>query len=101
MVNTLVQPTNIIECTTEHIGVSPLTEKFTKNKSQTSAVCDHMLVGKTVDCPEDPSILAKSTCSLKIEIQESILIKLLKLSLHKNICSVPLFDLTTIVERFK
>ena len=76
--------------TWEHIGVSPLTGKCVKNNSQTSAVHDHMLFCKTVVCPEDFSILANSSCNFKLEIQESILIKLLKPTLNKNISSVPL-----------
>ena len=76
--------------TSEHIGVSPLTGKCVKNNSQTSAIHDHMLFCKTVVCPEDFSILANSSCNFKLEIQESILIKLLKPTLNKNISSVPL-----------
>ena len=77
----------------EHIGVSPLTVKCVKNNSQTSAVHDHMLFCKTVVCPEDFSILANSSCNFKLEIQESILIKLLKPTLNKKISSVPLYFL--------
>ena len=75
--------------TSEHIGVSPLTGKCVKNNSQTSAVHDHMLFCKTVVCPEDFSILAKSSCNFKLEIQESLLIKLLKPTLNENMSSVP------------
>ena len=77
--------------TLEHIGVSPLTGKYVKNNSQTSAVHDHMLFCWTIVSPGDFSILAKSSCNFKREIQESILIKLLKLNLNKNISSVPLY----------
>ena len=77
--------------TSKHIGVSPLTGKYVKNNSQTSAVHDHMPLCKTVVRPEDFSILAKSSCNFKLEIQESILIKLLKPTLNKNISSVPLY----------
>ena len=77
--------------TSEHIGVSPLTGKYVKNKFQTSAVHDHMLFCKTVICPEDFSILAKSSCNFKLEIQESILMKLLKPTLNKNIPSASLY----------
>ena len=76
--------------TSEHIGVSPLTGKCVKKNSQTSAVHAHMLFCKTVVCPEDFSILANSSCNFKLEIQESILIKLLKPTLNKNISSVTL-----------
>ena len=75
--------------TLELIGVSPLTGKCVKNNSQTSAVHDHMLSFKTGVCPEDFSILAKSSCNFKLEIQESLLIKLLKPTLNENISSVP------------
>ena len=74
--------------TSKHIGVSPLTGKRIKNNSQISAVHDHMLFCKTIACPENFSILANSSCNFKLEIQESILIKLLKPTLNKNISSV-------------
>ena len=77
--------------TSEHIGVSPLNRKCVKNNFQTSVVHDHMLFCKTVVCPEDFSILANSSCNFKLEIQESILIKLLKPTLNKNISLVPLY----------
>ena len=77
--------------TLEHIGVSPLTGKCVKNNFQISAIHDHMLSCKTVACPKDFSILAKSSCNFKLEIQESILIKLLKPTLNKKIFSVPLY----------
>ena len=77
--------------TSEQIGVSPLTGKCVKNNSQTSAAHDHILFCKTVVCPEDFLILAKSSCNFKLEIQESILIKLLRPTLNKNISSVPLY----------
>ena len=77
--------------TSEHIGVSTLTGKCFKNNSQTLAVHDHMLFCKTVICPEDFSILANNSCNFKLEIQESILIKLLKPTLNKNISSVLLY----------
>ena len=74
--------------TLEHIGVSPLTGKCIKNNSQTSAIHDHMLFCKRVVCPEDFFILAKSSYNFKFEIQESILIKLLKPTLNKNISAL-------------
>ena len=75
--------------TSQHISVSPLTGKCVK--TQTSALHDHMLFCKTVVCPEDFSILAKSSCNFKPEIQESILMKLWKPTLNKNISSVLLY----------
>ena len=71
--------------TSEHICLSSHTGKYIKNNSQTSAVHDHMLFCKTVVRPEDFSIFAKSSCNFKLEIGESILIKLLKATLNKNI----------------
>ena len=61
--NKLVKPNDIPtnKPNSKHIGVSLLTEKCEKNNSQTSAVHDHMLFCKTVVCPEDFSILAKSS----------------------------------------
>ena len=73
--------------TSEHIGVSPLTGKFVKNNSQTSAIHDHMFFCIAAVCQEDFSILAKSSHNFKLEIQESILIKLVKPTLNKNISS--------------
>ena len=75
----------------EHNSVSPLTWKCVKNNSQTSAVQDQILFCETAVCPEDYSILNKSSWNFKLEIQESILIKLLKLILNKNISSLPLY----------
>ena len=77
--------------TSEHICVSPLTGKCVKNNSQTSAVHNHMLFCKIVVSSEDLSILAKSSCNFKLEIQESILMKLLKPTLNKNNSSAPLY----------
>ena len=77
--------------TSEHIDVSLLTDKCVKNNSQTSSVHDHMLFCMTVVCPEDISILATSSFDFKLEIQESVLIKLLNPTLNKNISSVPLY----------
>ena len=73
-----------------YIGVSPLTVKCIKNISKRLIVHDYMLF-KTVVCREDFSILAKSSCNFKLDIQESILIKVLKPTLNKNISSVPLY----------
>ena len=92
MLNTLVKPNDIIERKPWSILVSPpITRKCVKNNSQTSAVHDHMLFCKIVVCLEDFSILTKSLCNFKLEIQESILIKLLKQTLNKNISSVLLY----------
>ena len=78
MRNTLVKPNNIIERKPRNILVSHHTGKHVKNNFQTSSVHDHMLFCKTVVRPEDFSIVAQSSCNFKLEIQESILIKLFK-----------------------
>ena len=83
--------------TLEHIGVSPLTGKCVKNNSQTAATHDHMLFSKTGVCPEDFSILAKSSRNFKLEIQESILIKLLKPTKEKLLLSTVIFVLIKIL----
>ena len=75
----------------EHIGVSSLTGTIYKSTSQTSVALDHLIFCKTVVCPKSFSILAKSTSNLKLEIQESILIKLIKPTLIKNSSSVRLY----------
>ena len=79
--------------TSEHTGVLPLTGKCVKNNSQTPAVHDHMRF-----CKRQLFVLktfqflqTNSSCNFKLEIQESILIKLLKPTLNKNISSVPLY----------
>ena len=82
MLNTLVKPNDIIECEPGNILVSHHSQKCVKNNSQPSAVHDHILFCTTVVCPEDFSILAKSSCNFKLESQESILIKLLKPTLN-------------------
>ena len=91
MLNTLLKPNDIIECEPRNKLVFQHSGKCVKNNSQTSVVHDHMLFCKTVVCPEDFSIFAKSSCNFKLEIQESILIKLLKSTLNKNISLVPLY----------
>ena len=92
MLNTLVKTKRHYRThTSEHIGVSPLRGICIKSNSQTSGVQDHMLFCKTIVCPKDFSILAKCSGNFKLETQESILIKLLKPTLNKNIFSVPLY----------
>ena len=89
MLNTLLKPDVIIEREPRNILVSYHSQG--KNNSQTSAIHDHMLFCKIVVCPDDFSILAKSSYNFKLEIQESILIKLFKSTWNKNISSVPLY----------
>ena len=74
--------------TSEHIYISPLASKSIRNNIQNLAIHDHMLFYKTIVCPEDCFILARSSCNFKLEIQESILIKILKPTLNKIIFSV-------------
>ena len=92
MLNTWVKPNDIIERKHWSILVSlPLTGKCVKNNFKTSAIHDHMLFYKIVVSLEDFSILTKNLYNFKLEIQESILIKLLKQTLNKNISSVTLY----------
>ena len=76
--------------TSEHIGVFPFTGKCVKNNSHTSGVNDYLLLCKIVVCPEDFSIIGKSSCNFKLGIPEGILSKLLKWNFKKHIFSVPL-----------
>ena len=50
-----------------------------------------MLFCKTVVCPENFSVFAKSLCNFKLETQEGTLLKLLNPTLNKNIYAVPLY----------
>ena len=59
------------------------------HKLKWSMIIAILFCKKTVICPEDFLIVAESSCNFKLEIQENILIKLLKLTLNKKI-SVPL-----------
>ena len=63
-----------------------------QKNSQNSVTHDrmHMYICKTDVCSEVSFIIAESLCNFKLEIQESISIKLLKPNLNKNISSVPL-----------
>ena len=91
MLNTLVKPNDVIEREPQNILVSHHSQgnalKITLKLQPYMITC---FFCKTVVCPEDFSILANSSCNFKLEIQESILIKLLKPTLNKNIFSVPL-----------
>ena len=90
MLNTLVKLNVIIDREPPDIllflhsleNLSKITLKIT--------VRDQLLSCKAVVCPKDFSVLAKSTCNLKLDIEESTLIKLLKPPLNKNIFSVTL-----------
>ena len=90
MLNTLVKPNEIIERKPRNILVSHHSQGNVL-KITLKAVHDYILFCKTVICPEDFLILAKSSCNFKLKIQKSILIKLLKPALNKNISSVPLY----------
>ena len=77
----------------EHIGISPLT--FNKTKpSKESAIRDHLLNCNNIPSFEEFAILANGNTKFVLEIKESLLIKLGKLSLpilNKNISSAKLF----------
>ena len=90
MLNTLVK-SDIIEREPRNILVFHHSQgklsKITLKLQPCMIICFFL----TVVCPEDFSIPAKSSGNFKLEIQESILIKLLKPTLNKNISSVPLY----------
>ena len=81
MINTLVKPNNIIEREPPQENVS----KITLSLQPYIITCFFV----RQFCPEDFSILAKSSSNFKIEIQERILIKHCS-QLNKNISLVPL-----------
>ena len=89
MLNTLVKPNDVIECTPRNILVSHHSQG---NVLKILKLQAYMITNncKTVVCPEGFSIPANSSCNFKLEIQESILIKLSKPTLNKNISLVPL-----------
>ena len=91
MLNTLVKPNDNIECEPRNILVSHHSQgNVLKITIKLQAYMITCFFCKTVVCPEGFSILANSSCNFKLEIQESILMKLSKPTLNKNISLVPL-----------
>ena len=82
----MVIPNNIERWSLKHIDISPQGNmpKIT-HKLKWSMIIAILFCKKTVICPEDFLIVAESSCNFKLEIQENILIKLLKPTLNKNI----------------
>ena len=81
----MVIPNNIEWWSLKHIDISPQGNmpKIT-HKLKWSMIIAILFCKKTVICPEDFLIVAESSCNFKLEIQENILIKLLKLTLNKK-----------------
>ena len=74
----------------EHNGISPLTFKKTK-PSKESAIRNHLLNCKSILYFEEFTILANGNNKFVLEIKESLLIKLDRPILNKNISSAKLF----------
>ena len=72
-----------------HIGISQLTKK--KVKSKGCAVSDHLLLCNHSSSFENFSVLTKENKKFVLELKESLLIMRDKLSLNRNIRSVPLY----------
>ena len=82
--------------TDRHLKVrSPLT--FNKVKpSAESSVCDHLLLCNHSPSFDDFNILTHGNNKFLLEIKESLLIKLIKPELNKNISSAPLYLFDTV-----
>ena len=79
----------------EHIGISPLT--FNKVKpSAESSVRDHLLLCDLSPSFDEITILTHGNNKFLLEIKESLLIKLIKPELNKNISSAPLYLFDTV-----
>ena len=79
----------------EHIGISPLT--FNKVKpSAESSVRDHLLLCDHSPSFDDFTILTHGNNKFLLETKESLLIKLIKPELNKNISSAPLYLFDTV-----
>ena len=71
----------------EHLGVTPLTDKFVKTPKK-SAIFDHMLLDDHKVSFDNFLILLKEINSFKLQLKESLLIS--QPTLKKNIYSFPL-----------
>ena len=76
----------------EHLGVSPLTEKRVKPGYQTTAIFDHIFNSSTCSPAEynDFSILARESNDFKLTLMESLLIERDRPDLNRSIKSMPL-----------
>ena len=76
----------------EHLGVSPLTEKRVKTGYQTTAIFDHIFNSSTCSPAEynDFSILARESNDFKLTLMESLLIERDRPDLNRSIKSMPL-----------
>ena len=74
----------------EHIGISPLTFNKVKPSVRDHLFCDHS------PSFDDFTILTHGNNKFLLEIKESLLIKLIKPELNKNISSAPLYLFDTV-----
>ena len=80
--------TNFFIRASEHLGMTPITVKWVKNPKK-SAVFDHIFLKGHDTSFEDLTILLKEN-KFKLHLKESLLIRLDKPELNKNIYSYPL-----------
>ena len=73
----------------EHLGITPLTEKRVRNPKK-AAVFDHILLNGLDASFEEFMILLKENNRFKLDLKESLLIKRDKPELNRNIYSYPL-----------
>ena len=76
----------------EHLGVSPLTEKRVKPGYQSTVIFDHIFNSSTCSPAEynDFSILARESNDFKLTLMESLLIERDRPDLNRSIKSMPL-----------
>ena len=79
----------------EHIGISPLTFNKVKTTAE-SSVRDHLLYCDHSPSFDDFNILTHGNNKFLLEIKETLLIKLIKPKLNKNISSAELYLFDTV-----
>ena len=79
--------TNFLIRASEHLGMTPLTVKWVKNPKK-SAVFDHIFLKGHDASFEELTILLKENRKFKLHLKESLLIKLDKPELNKNIATL-------------
>ena len=72
----------------EHLGITPLTDKFIKTPKK-SAIFDHMLLDGHKASFDNFSILLKKSNAFKLQLKTYLLISCDKPVLNKNIYSFP------------
>ena len=73
----------------EHLGITPLTQKRVKNPKK-SAIIDHILLEGHNATYDDFSILTTESNEFKLHLKESLLIKRDKPELNRNCYTHPL-----------